>query len=246
MEPLSHVSSLLRYNKHHDLAGLLANACVEFDVYDLGFALTGDGEFDIANAIIYAPVSSVNELRSLSEDDKQLILEAMQEIWPCSEGGGLVIRDISFQIDKDSLGTGPLMMFDLPAGWERVRRSMSELRIRLTTASREEDFQQLGLLSREILISLAQAVYDPDKHSPLDRRISTTDMKGMMDGYLAVECSGSGNEQVRKCARSTFELANAVQHDRNATYREAALCVQAVFNLVGLIEIVSGERDRAI
>ena len=37
---------------------------------------------------------------------------------------------------------------------------------RLLTAETEEDFQAVGLLGREALISLTQAVYEPSKHPP--------------------------------------------------------------------------------
>src|SRR5437870_10652466 len=43
-----------------------------------------------------------------------------------------------------------------PTGWERVDRALDKMRSQLATARDEEDFQQVGLLGREVLISLGQ------------------------------------------------------------------------------------------
>ena len=51
-----------------------------------------------------------------------------------------------------------------PTGWERVDRTLAKARTRIDTASGEEDYQAIGLLCREVMISLAQAVYDPAIH----------------------------------------------------------------------------------
>ena len=246
MESLTEVCSLLRHDDRHELTNLLTSAYVDFEVYDIGVAITGDGEFDVANAVIYAPVSAVNKLRGLSQDDNSAVLQALQEVWPCSEGGGMIIQNIVYRIDRDSLTDEPLILFNSSTGWERVDRTMDKLRQQLTAASTVEDFQQVGHMCREGLISLAQAVFDPERHPPVgndDRALSNTDVKRMIERYLAAEYSGRSNEEVRKCVRSAYDLANAVQHGRSSTYRDASLCVQATFNIVGLIEVISGKRD---
>ena len=53
---------------------------------------------------------------------------------------------------------------DEPTGWERVDRNVAEVRKSLAAADTEEKFQAVGLLCRETVISLAQAVYDPARH----------------------------------------------------------------------------------
>jgi hypothetical protein len=55
-----------------------------------------------------------------------------------------------------------------PTGWARVDRTANEMRQRLSTASNEEQFQAVGLLGRELLISAAQEVFRPEKHPTLD------------------------------------------------------------------------------
>ena len=55
-----------------------------------------------------------------------------------------------------------------PTGWSRVDRGLDEARRRLEEASTEEQFQAVGLFCREVLTSLAQAIYDPSRHPSLD------------------------------------------------------------------------------
>jgi hypothetical protein len=129
-------------------------------------------------------------------------------------------------------------------GWPKVDRGLGEARRRLEEATREEQFQAVGLLCREVIISLAQAVYDRTAHPSVDGVApSETDAKRMLADYLAASLSGSSNEVARKHARVSFDLANELQHRRTATFRQAALCVEATGSVVNVIAILSGRRD---
>jgi hypothetical protein len=129
-----------------------------------------------------------------------------------------------------------------PTGWERVDRTVTEARNRLASARTEEQFQAVGLLCREIiLISLAQAVFDPGRHPTVDGvRPSDTDAKRMLEAYIAEEFAGSGNEHTRKHAKAACDLAVHLQHRRTASFREAAVCVEATTSTVNLIAIMAG------
>jgi len=131
-----------------------------------------------------------------------------------------------------------------PTGWQRVDRGVGEMRDRLAAARNEEQFQAVGLLGREALISVAQAVYDRARHPPLDGvEPSATDGKRMLEAYIAVELSGNANEAARKHARSALDFAVALQHRRTATFRDAALCSEATTSVINVIAIVAGRRD---
>jgi hypothetical protein len=133
-----------------------------------------------------------------------------------------------------------------PTGWERVDRCVEKARGRLATAAVEEDFQQVGLLCREVLISTAQAVYDPQRHPPLDGTTpSRTDAKRMLEAFIAVELGGGSNEIARKHAKAAMDLTLGLQHDRTANFRTAALCEEATTSVVNLVAILSGRRDPA-
>jgi hypothetical protein len=137
-------------------------------------------------------------------------------------------------------------VFVEPTGWARVDRQMGEIRLRLSEATAEEHFQGVGHLCREALISLAQAVYDREKHPTLDKvEASATDAKRMLEAYIAVELPGSGNADGRKHARAALDFANSVQHDQAASFLDAALCVEATLSVVRVIALVAGRRERA-
>ena len=135
-------------------------------------------------------------------------------------------------------------LFDQPTGWTKVDRGIDGIRSRLETASNEEEFQTVGLLCRETLISLAQAVYDPELHVASDGiNPSKTDAKRMLEGYVSRELAGSANEEARRHARAALDLTNSLQHRRTASFRDAALCAEATIAVVNLIGIVSGHRN---
>jgi hypothetical protein len=135
-------------------------------------------------------------------------------------------------------------IFAEPTGWAKVDRQLDSVRSRLETASSEEHFQTVGLLCRETLISLAQAVYEPTRHPVVDgSKPSPTDGKRMLEAYIGMEFAGEANEESRRHAKAALDLANALQHRRTATFRTAALCAEATTSVVNLIAIASGLRD---
>ena len=130
-----------------------------------------------------------------------------------------------------------------PTGWPRVDRGVDGIRQRLDTSRNEEEFQTVGLLCRETLISLAQAVYDPARHAVDDEiSVSSTDAYRMLEGYLRTELAGSSNEVIRAHAKAALKLANQLQHRRTADLRHAALCAEATRSVVNIISIVSARR----
>jgi hypothetical protein len=130
-----------------------------------------------------------------------------------------------------------------PTGWERVDRVIAQVQTDLSTGSSEEQFQVIGTLCREVIITLAQQIYDPVKYPTVDVvEASETDAKRMLEGYIAVELKGGGNDETRKFARTALDLANHLQHHRTATFRDAALCFEATKSIVNVIAILDGRR----
>ena len=141
---------------------------------------------------------------------------------------------------KDNASTAPE-----PTRWERVDRTVDEMRARLAEANNEEQFQAVGLLGREALISLAQSVYDPQRH-PAEYegvKISATDAQRMLEVYFATDLAGGNNQEARAHAKSALKLALALQHRRTADFRHAALCVEATTSVINIVAIISGRRD---
>lgn len=132
----------------------------------------------------------------------------------------------------------------VPTGWAVVDRQLGEMRARLAEAQTEEQFQTVGLLCRETLISVAQVVYDPARHPSIDGVApSDADGKRMLASYLAAELEGSAHEVARRHAKAALDFANDLQHRRTATFRQAALCAEATSSVVNVIAIISGKRD---
>ena len=160
------------------------------------------------------------------------------ELIPASEISGRPV----FQAKKSAQN---IELFDEPTGWPKVDRQLGELQLRLRDAGNEEQFQAVGHLCRETLISVAQVVYDRERHPALDDvEPSRTDAKRMPDAFINVELVGSENAAMRKAARAAFDLSNELQHKRTATFKEAALSAEATFSMVRIIAILSGRRER--
>jgi len=150
-----------------------------------------------------------------------------------------------FGARKTAQATQDVEIFEEPTGWPKVDRQVGEIRLRLREAAAEEQFQSVGHLCREALISLAQAVYDRQRHATQDGvEPSATDAKRMLDAFISVELAGGGNANARKHAKAACGLANEVQHDRTATFRDAALCAEATVSVIRIVAIVSGRRER--
>jgi hypothetical protein len=143
-----------------------------------------------------------------------------------------------------SSGSSTPGIFDEPTGWARIDRCVTQIREQLEQASNEEQFQVVGTLCREALISLAQAVFDASRHPTVDGvQASPTDFKRMMEAYFKVELAGDSMKHSHQHAKAAFDLANELQHKRTATFRHAALCSEATLAVINLVAIVSGQRD---
>ncbi|KEQ08969.1 hypothetical protein [Pseudorhizobium pelagicum] len=127
-----------------------------------------------------------------------------------------------------------------PTGWERVDRALTKARSQIDTSSDEEDYQAIGLLCREVMISLAQAVYDPAIHASEDGvSPSLTDANRMLEGYVGHSFPGESYKEVRAHARAALALALNLQHRRTATRKLAALCLEAATSATSIIAIIS-------
>jgi hypothetical protein len=130
-----------------------------------------------------------------------------------------------------------------PTGWQKVDRIVDSIIQNLSTADVEEKFQTIGLLCRECIIALAQAVYLPEKHKTSDGKSpSKTDAFRMLEAYFSTEYSGSENEALRRHAKASLSLANELQHKTTATSKHAALCAEATRTVVNIVAISTGKR----
>ena len=126
-----------------------------------------------------------------------------------------------------------------PTGWERVDRTVEEMKMRLEVANTEEQFQAIGMLGRETIITVAQQVFDRTLHKTEDGvEPNETDAKRMLDAFLGYELSGASNERIRKFAKDAVDMANQLTHDRMATKRDASMCLTSVTSVAYLIKLI--------
>ena len=126
--------------------------------------------------------------------------------------------------------------------WERIARTITKIKRDSNSAKNEEDFQAIGLLCRDVIISLAQAVYNPSIHGETDdngTRIGSSDAVRMLGNYIEYALKGSHNKELRIYAKTTNDLANQLTHKRSATKKDMLLTMSstiALINFIGIIE----------
>ena len=128
--------------------------------------------------------------------------------------------------------------------WERIHRTVVKIKQFSSVARNEEDFQQVGLLCRDVIISLAQAVYNPSVHGAYDEKgteIGKDDAVRMIINYINTCLKGSSNEELRAYAKTTNKLANKLTHRRNASKIDMLLCVSATIALINFIGIIENK-----
>lgn len=138
-------------------------------------------------------------------------------------------------------------VFEEPTGWQKVDRQLQEVRLRLDTAESEEQYQAVGLLCREVLISVAQEVFDRASHPSTDGvEPSDTDAKRMLEAIFNAELHDVVNEEARAHAKAALRLALALQHKRTANFQMAALCAEATSSVVNMLAVIAGRRGRSL
>lgn len=133
------------------------------------------------------------------------------------------------------LGSG---LHEASTGWERVDSQLSQLRERYATARSVEDFQAVGLLCRDILISVGDACYDHERHGGGNGKEPSGAMD-KLEKVVGVEAAGGSNKQLRQLLKAAMEFSNHVQHDRAGRLTEAGVSAETTISLATLFRIVT-------
>lgn len=122
-------------------------------------------------------------------------------------------------------------------GWPRVDEELSELRRHFESASTQQDYSNIGNDCVAILEALSATVYDHTRHQRGDEDeppVASTKLR--LDRYVEVELVGSQNAELRKLARATIEVAQAVKHRRETVSRtESGITADAVILLANML-----------
>jgi len=128
----------------------------------------------------------------------------------------------------------------IPIGWEKVDNAIIRMKEILVNASITEDYQSVGMYGREVLTTLAQLVFDKDKHPSADGTdIGKADSKRMLEAYINYCLKHKDNPRELKFAKATIDFSNELTHNRTATSLDAELCFSAVATTVNIIRIIS-------
>lgn len=128
----------------------------------------------------------------------------------------------------------------VPIGWEKVDDAIIKMKEILVSASLTEDYQSVGMYGREVLITLAQLVFNKDKHPSVDGiDIGKADSKRMLEAYINACLKHRKNPRELKFAKSAIDFSNELTHNRTATAIDSELCYSAVATTVNIIRIIN-------
>lgn len=140
------------------------------------------------------------------------------------------------QLGERELGTG---LQPAQTGWVAVDSQLGQLRERYARAETTDDYKAVGLLCRDIFLSVAKETFSEDEHLPRGGTLpGSADAVARLNLVVDALAPGQSNREVRKVIKATVDLANKVQHDQSATEALAALVAEATVTAVNLIRIL--------
>lgn len=114
----------------------------------------------------------------------------------------------------------------------RKLRGISNL---IDSATEIEDFQSIGVQSREILIELGNHMYEPHMATN-EEQPQASNFKKKAELTVQFYLSGSNNSDyrniIKKLTEATWDYANKITHSSTTTYYEASTCVSLCISLV--------------
>ncbi len=118
----------------------------------------------------------------------------------------------------------------------RKLRSVAKI---VDSATEIEDFQSIGVQSREILIELGNYIYTPQMASD-EEQPQASNFKRKAELAIQFYLKGADNSDyrsiIKKLTEATWDYANKITHSRNATYYEASTCIALCISLVSVYE----------
>ncbi len=138
-----------------------------------------------------------------------------------------------------------------PTPFDEVIRRADQAEARLDAAVEVEDFQAVGMLLRESLISLVQALR---RRVPLEdhsEKPKDADFVGWSELLMNELCPGGSNKDLRQhlknTAKESWQLANWLTHTRSATKTASSIAKHSCQMIIGhYIQILEGGRSDKI
>lgn len=121
-------------------------------------------------------------------------------------------------------------------GWTAVDVEIAELRRHFHTAQTPQDYSNIGNDVNAVLEALSGAAYDPSRHlydGETAPRVAET--KNRLTRVIEVDCRTVGGAELKRHAKTTIELAQAVKHNRAGSRTQAGIAADAVIQLANMI-----------
>lgn len=154
------------------------------------------------------------------------------------------IKKVEIDYDSVSIDQQNLILIETP--WEKVNQLQSEIKNDLEKSKSSIEFQKIGMVSREALIALSNAVFNTSKHLPEGEektKFTKSHFKNRLKAYVQFKFNGSENVEIRKFMDATFNLidsaSNLAQH---ATHKPdntryfAYCCGSSTIQIINLIK----------
>lgn len=138
-----------------------------------------------------------------------------------------------------------------PTPFDEVLRRMDQAEERHDAAVEVEDFQAVGMLLREGLISLVSAMRRRFSIAEGIDRPQDANFIGWSDLLMNELCAGGSNKELRQhlknTAKETWQLANWLTHTRSATKTSSSIALHSCQTIVGhYIQVLEGGRSDRI
>ena len=118
---------------------------------------------------------------------------------------------------------------------------VGKIRSNSLAANDVEDFQSIGVLCREVLVSLGQLVYNPALHGEDDEtgtKIGKADAERMFLAYFKYKLSGKHNKELRDYVKGVKGIANQLTNKDTSTRKDMLLTVSMTLSLINFIGIL--------
>lgn len=124
-------------------------------------------------------------------------------------------------------------------GWPGVDEEVVELRRHFQEARTPQDYRNVGNDCVAVLERLSAEAYKPDRHLRSgEDEPPVANTKARLERVIEVELVGPGYAELRKLARASIELAQAVKH-RTPRRQDAGVAADAVILLVSMFRRLS-------
>jgi hypothetical protein len=121
-------------------------------------------------------------------------------------------------------------------GWPGVDTEIGELRRHFRTASTPADYRTVGNDCVHLLEAVSRQVYDHERHTPAgEEEPPVAKTKLRLERFVEERLPGASNVEMRRFARSTIELAQAIKHGGTPSRAEAGIAADAVIVLANML-----------